>query len=58
MMPVAIFSLFYWLEDRRRVTEVALMLVFPESYDAFAALLTEKRLYIIENQPVIPACFH
>ena len=46
MMPVTIFSLLYWTEDRRRVTEVALTLVFSESYDAFIVLLAEKRIYI------------
>ncbi|MCE7056441.1 hypothetical protein LZF95_17285 [Algoriphagus sp. AGSA1] len=46
MMSVTIFSLLYWTEDRRRVTEVALTLVFSESYDAFIVLLAEKRIYI------------
>ncbi|MCE7057286.1 hypothetical protein LZF95_21575 [Algoriphagus sp. AGSA1] len=46
MMPVTLFSLLYWTEDRRRVTEVALTLVFSESYDAFIVLLAEKRIYI------------
>ncbi|MCE7054177.1 hypothetical protein LZF95_05785 [Algoriphagus sp. AGSA1] len=49
MMPVTIFSLLYWTEDRRRVTEVALTLVFSESYDAFIVLLAEKRIYILPN---------
>ncbi|MCE7053413.1 hypothetical protein LZF95_01905 [Algoriphagus sp. AGSA1] len=42
MMPVTLFSLLYWTEDRRRVTEVALTLVFSESYDAFIVLLAES----------------
>ncbi len=49
MMPVTIFSLLYWTEDRRRVTEEALTLVFSESYDAFIVLLAEKRIYIINK---------
>ncbi len=49
-MPVAIFPLFYWTEDRRRVirhsglAEVAL--VFSESYDTFIVLLAERRIFI------------
>ncbi|WPR77730.1 hypothetical protein [Algoriphagus sp. NG3] len=31
------------------VTEVALTLVFSESYDAFIVLLAEKRIYIKNN---------
>ncbi|MCE7055185.1 hypothetical protein LZF95_10905 [Algoriphagus sp. AGSA1] len=42
MMPVTLFSLLYWTEDRRRVTEVALTLVFSESYDAFIVLLAKS----------------
>ncbi|MCE7057311.1 hypothetical protein LZF95_21700 [Algoriphagus sp. AGSA1] len=50
MMPVTLFSLLYWTEDRRRVTEVALTLVFSESYDAFIVLLAEKRIYILNKK--------
>ncbi|MCE7057615.1 hypothetical protein LZF95_23235 [Algoriphagus sp. AGSA1] len=49
-MPVTIFSLLYWTEDRRRVTEVALTLVFSESYDAFIVLLPKKRIYILNKK--------
>ncbi len=49
MMPVTIFSLLYWTEDRIRVTEVALTPVFSESYDDFIVLLAEKRIYISFN---------
>ncbi len=42
MMTVAIFSLFYWLEDRRRMTEEAITLDFT---DLYAVLLVEKRIY-------------
>ena len=45
MMPAAIFSLLYWIEDRRPKTEEALALVFSEFYDAFIVLLAEKRRY-------------
>ena len=34
-MPVVMFSLIYWLEDRGPKTEVAFTLVFSESCDAF-----------------------
>ncbi|WP_439487888.1 hypothetical protein [Algoriphagus sp.] len=47
MMPVTLFPLIYWTEDRRRVTEVTLTLVFSESYYSFIVLLEEKRIYII-----------
>ncbi|MCE7056070.1 hypothetical protein LZF95_15415 [Algoriphagus sp. AGSA1] len=49
MMPVPLFSLLYWTEDRRRVTEVTLTLVFSESYYAFIVLLEEKRIYILKK---------
>ncbi|MDR7132048.1 hypothetical protein J2X69_004414 [Algoriphagus sp. 4150] len=49
MMPVALLSLACLPEDRRRVTEVALMLGFSKSYNAFT-LLAEKRIYkFLEN---------
>ena len=46
MMPVTIFALFYWLEDRCRVTEVTSMLVLTKSYNALVSLLAEKWIYI------------
>ncbi len=50
MIPVTLFSLLYWTEDRRRVTEVSLTLVFSESYYAFIVLLEEKRIYILKKK--------
>jgi len=32
MMPVVLFSLLFWKEDRRLKTEGALMQVFPNQY--------------------------
>ncbi|MDR7129903.1 hypothetical protein J2X69_002249 [Algoriphagus sp. 4150] len=43
MMPVAIFPLFYWTEDRRQVTEVASMLLLTKSYNALVSLLFTSR---------------
>ncbi|MDR7132349.1 hypothetical protein J2X69_004716 [Algoriphagus sp. 4150] len=62
MMPVPLFSLLYWTEDRRRVTEVTLTLVFSESYYAFIVLLEEKRIYILKKNKVLlldkPGIYH
>ncbi|MDR7130970.1 hypothetical protein J2X69_003329 [Algoriphagus sp. 4150] len=42
----SVISLVRLLEDRRRVTDVPSMLKFTKSYDAFIALMAEKRIYI------------
>ncbi|WP_339755891.1 hypothetical protein [Algoriphagus aquimarinus] len=44
MIPLALFALVYWLEDRRRVTEVGSMLEFTKFYDAYVTILAEKRI--------------
>ncbi|WPR77900.1 hypothetical protein [Algoriphagus sp. NG3] len=54
MMPVTIFSLLYWTEDRRclpagGIDLSTLTLGFSESYDAFIVLQAEKRIYLMAN---------
>ncbi len=46
MMAVATISLLIQLDDRRRVTEVASMLVMTKSFFALISLAAKKRIYI------------